>query len=1538
MPQSGGSAAIYGILYQILGSIHWAAYLCVDLPVTDTGEIESTSLILEPRHGGGDIQVQSPHRRIVEQWKAKSSQGTWSLVDLVERVLPDLYLAVDDSNLGDLVEYRFVTEGRRGQWTNGMQFFEQLCQMVPDDGLSALDPKTLQEFGNGVKQTERDFFIWIADRVREVLGDRVYGESSQVTYRKLWHLLSRFKFHGQRTIADLERDIGGLLSQLITFREDIDVKRRELCGLILELGGRGETRVTAQELLSKVGLTGQSLGDLARLSETQIRWLERSFRRNHYRPEMDVRPQPTWSASTSVLVVAGESGQGKTWRLCAVGKVMSAPGSLVVFVRATGNVDDDLNEAARVIWQEMLGRAASPPLHELPARLASAGGLTQTPSVTVLLDDVRDPEEAHALVERTSDWPGFHLGLGTTLEIGRAVARSHPEQASLLRVDDFTNQEMHVYLELNGHDWTRLPLRLNNTLRRPLLAKLFCDLAESEGWHPNLEHQIIEKFWGRIEEYRRGPILPGSAARLGALALTILDPKTSYPWTQTALAEVGITDEIQSHLEAAGWLTRLVDEGRVEMWHNRLLVWSIAKGLIEQRRNNSITTSQLVERVRSIDEMPARRELLITDRLLEDLVWILCDRRMQLIPDALSLIETYEARYPDWTYKNLLPRLGSRMIPLLESRLRNVTDRTEHVCVYLIASTMHLIAEWEQEPVLRAALDWLFDPHEVMQEASMLVLAKHGVGDESILDRLWKIHSRNAAGLESEQGQEWVHRHLMSWGALRACIQENPGWLDGELSNSEPSSPLLDQLAFLLASMPMPIGSEMWQKHRDRLLGNPRDEALRPLCRCIRRYGDATDVARLSGWMKHEAGLVAAEALAAAARISPAWTIESLPGMNRNMLRFFVKWWLPELLLRSPGQTQIALRLRFGFDLSDRVFLADLYQSIPDEMDDETTRVLLEALDQVIDQCLSLDPSQHDPRLSILLETFNKTWSPTTLERIWTLSGTSLEEKLLRIAVRATNIGLAGYVEAKQLGDLLFKIGGVGITQLTNSWLRRPEFQFLLAGLTWSLVNPDTDTRKILAEMATGRARPDTPEAVVVRRATLLSLASLQECDVIGRSILLYPAGYSRELKWLLAGSQPFGEDIVREAVLFLQKDDPMLRVGALWVLGLSGRKDAVSDIQQALTRIDPASSEVGVLVKILRMLGASDGVTVEFLRSQLAQPKYRRAAFKTLLEIGTDSAVGAARESVSGLRSNDVGAALRLQLLNHEWINARNNADRVSIANSIWRHIQESGRPRVTNLTLEALGDSDDRAVREFLVEEVFKGFGDSPDPDRITAAITGLAKRDVEIAFRLGTRAMEEGWEDVDPLPQLLLDLNPGQANEFLLDHMTRERQSWVRWSIGRALRHVGDHATIGRSLRKMAEAPDPLVREAAAEMAGWSSHAELDEVLRQLALEDGEFEVRRAAQRSLRCRSRLHSIRLLMNSFQGLNSPRKWVVLEGILALGDPILLDDPADQLSLTALLGERPSPMWVHAREILEKRTGQLKDRARRIDRDRGGDY
>lgn len=145
MAKAGGSATSYGILYQALGTVGHALELTLSAQ-TNQGNIESATLVIEPVGGGGDIQIETEPRRRVEQWKASTGGQSWSLTQLIDSVLRDLYRATDP--IAD--SYYFMTEGNAGTMTPALQFFMSLPLIASDDDpTQTLDDTQERQFAKG---------------------------------------------------------------------------------------------------------------------------------------------------------------------------------------------------------------------------------------------------------------------------------------------------------------------------------------------------------------------------------------------------------------------------------------------------------------------------------------------------------------------------------------------------------------------------------------------------------------------------------------------------------------------------------------------------------------------------------------------------------------------------------------------------------------------------------------------------------------------------------------------------------------------------------------------------------------------------------------------------------------------------------------------------------------------------------------------------------------------------------------------------------------------------------------------------------------------------------------------------------------------------------------------------------------------------------------------------------------------------------------------------------------------------------------------
>ena len=424
-PPSGGPSTVWGILYQMI----WCLLRALRTEISDvqrdaSGRIAQAVLRLEPRTGG-DVEVLDQATRRVIQLKTRSRGRTWSLRDLIVDVLPDLYKAVDLD--ADDTAYDFVTDAEMGRWQEAYAFFRSLRDRDPgDDPLQKLDDQTDLKFtrhaGRGRRKVTGEAEptpFWTAGRyTQRALFEHVAGylrrtsavprdEPFELTRRKLWHLLGRLNFVGGHTFQRIQTEVDSLLLALVDHPEEVREKRDALITWLAHRAAEGDAAVVTDDLLRQHNLDVTSLTDWAALRARARQILQRDLELRQYREAYDVRADAAASLWHSwddpaipLLGLSGDSGDGKSWRLYALGLSAAQDEGVAVLVDATGNADDDLQRGADIFWQDIKGNGGSQPLARIAAlrkRLLHKGAEQW---LTVLIDGVQSPEEALRLAHQ----------------------------------------------------------------------------------------------------------------------------------------------------------------------------------------------------------------------------------------------------------------------------------------------------------------------------------------------------------------------------------------------------------------------------------------------------------------------------------------------------------------------------------------------------------------------------------------------------------------------------------------------------------------------------------------------------------------------------------------------------------------------------------------------------------------------------------------------------------------------------------------------------------------------------------------------------------------------------------------------------------------------------------------------------------------------------------------------------------------------------------------------------------------------------------
>lgn len=634
---AGGPSTINGVLYQML----WALSRVGTLQATnaevngETGELNSVTLILEPPDGG-DQQEIGGNRRVIEQLKARSGERSWSLADIIRKVFPNLYRARDSSQ-PDTV-YRFVTEGRRGRWKQIEDFFASLRNRSPgDDLLGSLDNSkelkflrnqrtgrvAAEDFWQPGPYTERRLFEQIVQVLREP------DESIDTARRHVWSLLANFKFVPGMTFRGVQEAVDAWLLAIIDSADDLDRTRSHLLIDLARRATEGGARIVAASFLNDHGLDATPLTNWLKVSGDSARYLGRALQHRGFDPRVEARPDfaaavaARWTLERPILVLTGESGQGKTWLAHALLSQSSANEEVGILVEATGDHARDLAAASAVLWQQIIGHQSAPPFVQIRARFRKLGPIHARRPICVLVDGIADVTEARQLA--FEDWEDWDVRLAMTCSpsIASSVEEVARQRCEVIQVPDFSTEELHSYLhDAVGETWPLIRADVRSTLRRPLLARLYHELVGSTIWHPTTEYELYKRFWNRLYEGEQAHF-PMDAENLKRAAFSLLEG-VQYPWAPDQLCRAVPDSSCIQRLIRVGWL-RQPQPGRFEVWHVRLLNWAVAEALVSELRERRLDVSRVCDIVRQLYYGPHVPGTPFLPYVPMDLLWLVAD-------------------------------------------------------------------------------------------------------------------------------------------------------------------------------------------------------------------------------------------------------------------------------------------------------------------------------------------------------------------------------------------------------------------------------------------------------------------------------------------------------------------------------------------------------------------------------------------------------------------------------------------------------------------------------------------------------------------------------------------------------------------------------------------------------------------------------------------------------------------------------------------------------------------------------------------------
>jgi hypothetical protein len=1518
----GGASTINGVVYQMLwsllrvGAMHASAELD-----PSTGEVTTATLILEPATGG-DLQGVAAGVRTIEQIKARTTSRPWSVRDLVHEVLPDLYRSVDLSLPASV--FRFVTEAECRNWSVFQDFIDSLPRDDSEgDILDRLEPTRAIRVWRDGPASEKELFGYIVQLLRQ--RPQVASEPSETTRRKALHLLKRFEFDGNRGSLGLTAGIDAWLDGLVPALESKTTIRDALLMELVRRATTGSARITAQELLESRGLTATPLGDW-RAHWTAARALtERALCIRRYDPKSDVRPAvaaaaaPRWPSSAPVLVLTGESGVGKTWSGYALLSELTAQGQVALLVPSEGDATRDLAAASAAFWQGVVGNDNPVPLERVRARL---GKVLAARPLYFLFDGVSDHKEARDLAYKPwEDW-GFYPILTCSADVAKTVEAAARERCRVLEVPKFSTSELQRLLRrVDGIDWPRIPSGIRDTLRLPLHASIYTEIASPGGWLPAREYELYERLWQRLYEGEQGRF-PSDADMLRSAAFSLLRG-ADYPWTELDLGPSDERDSRAGRLARCGWL-RSPRPGVYEIPHDRLLNWAVAEGAVRALETGHLSQQDLGELLRELnsEDHPQRQRF---GYVTLDVLWLLGDpqrRQDSVVGGILSVLEEADLGEHDALYARLVPTLGSRMLPSTFARLRDLAHTED---VLLVGSLVRGIASVEDDAVHRHALEQLDEPSPRLRRMAARLLTHKPT--PAALTKLWRLHCDQSADPTPFQ-QEWergrVYRvYQDTFEALRASVALNPEWLLEAIATTDASSEPVHDLAYLVAGLN--DGGAIWMRVKETLFKKVVPLRARSLATNIQTHRDLAELDWLVERVSEAKDLLGPVALRALAHLDPDLALMNLERLPVSELYSTRAWTLGELLLRRPAATRAWLLDRLRRESRPWDF-ARCLQGLENEMGPIVLELLLEELPSLAAEDLAEQgPSD---RLSCLFHPLNQLMDvtrPELLECLRGQRGLPLARALSTwLTARGPQEGAWRQDEKHNAFALLARIGGDEFTGVLNQWIGAADRHARLQGYQIAERHAPESTVRVLMEASNRTDLWDDSPVEQGYAARALAAAGqwrgvIAYISRVGLGALRAVTEHRFEAGRLDdAAMAPAFEDLDREG----------MTPGVIMALGFGGRTEYLPAIHDAL-RGAPLG-DVGAAGAIaLTWLRDSTPAVSESVRVLLSDARQARHAVAALFENGSDEAV----ELLFAYFQENYDDLLAVDLLHDP-------RSRKRVAEIVSNRLRAS-RPWERLSTLDALLTWSDEPtlidellreseVENLLLDQAFGEEGSSWLSTRKATAIRALARLDPETAFEAAQAALADSEaQDREPYPYVLVSIDAQEAMARLLERAQVERSTSVIWAMARAM----DRTDYPAALQAAFDSGSANARRAACRLAArmkpeaWVSNRVT------ACLEDRDQEVALAAHAAMAWLREGEAALALSAALQKETDPlHRWTILEALLKTGDPG--DDgqvrPAWATEARKIL---PLAMRRYLDEGLRKRRKEMLDLARKADKE-----
>lgn len=1511
--ESGGSANLYGVLYQSLRYLQHAGSVVVRQAHTD-GESNDQYFILEPPGGGGDAQYITKAGRVVEQIKASSEKTAWSLSALVDKVLPDLYLAVPDIQPQTPEHYRFTTEGHRGKWAAAESFFASLRQFADNDKIfDESDLDDLVDIGTiaGSTVTRKSLF----EAVRTSCQKRS-GDSGDKLQGKVVRLLASFRIRPNVLHADVHRKLNRFFARYADNPDDTQTLIDAAIGNTIRRASKTGICLTPKDFLREFGLTDRPFSLWRAIKSSAFDASNRKLYRHGYRPELDVRESPfdpTQLASQHrVWIVSGESGQGNTWQS---GKLLQATArqskSLVVWTAAGESSETTLRTISSQVWGEAMQRFGNTPNIEQLARLKREQTNNGTsPWMTVIIDDVKSLSIARGLADQ--DWATWDVCvvIFTTPSIARSLQLAFPGVTKHgAKVRDFSDREVRRLLEIHELTPFEHPNDLLALIKRPIAASLYCQLATTSEWVPKNEYEICHRFWQRLREANNQPEHLSDLKPFRDLSLSLLN-NAPYPWDLETQIKYHLSDDVRNRLEQVGWLVRPDNDGNVAIWHDRLVNWAVAEAIVNkrrtQRRLHQDEKKGFLSDVSQAVALKKSRKSSQFGYVFGDVLWLLLNPSQSVqatgldIADAAAVIAEADDRegYGHWcerNYTQIVATLGSSSIPILSQRLEDSASlpvASSSMLPQYIAKTMIKIAKHDAEACEFEVCGWLENGSDEKQKSAVHYLAKRPT--RNALEKLWSLHRSTCFEMTHNESRDRpFHLYSLQRQAISACLTEDEDWLMRRILSRVSSDPI-EELFLFLAFRPGGRADAIWPDVRNASILGPNPVLSHAYTMCLRRFKDATRINDLEKAVtQSEDPRLPGLAICALAVIQPKILLKSLQAVKPFDAYLFRNDWVPLVHL---GDSEIARDTRKIIAASASpqsldIGLSDCYQGYEDFIDQSVLAAVISVATKLLEKQVDGEIKPNTHPLTMPLGLLSNANSLACINFLRSLKESDFEKVLAEACIGWSRSRHRGYhhSDLNRSLDILLKIGGQGYTRVINEELRSPPGQKFQIGTQWAPMIPNDETLELLNAICIdfqSIKAVSKNEDLDAGSAIQALFATHQYADgftYLGSNRSVSFIGHDRAL--LPSGCQLSDNDLSLLVTEF--ERDRLNSWPWMQMLGETQMPEAARLIRKTLREIGPSHPLAKTALMALSNCGHSDASDIELAKRFFSNHECFAEVINVLLAADRDVALRETSERIT-----EVSFQGRNRLL--AWLCS--SADgREILLDSLVDLVIDDPHPMTFEDVAKIIGYSDRPDIGDRLRTVIFS------QPFRMGAtadALQGLALHDPGGAFDAATEAWNRWSDDRHRLPKIFLQIDTTRGMNFLIQKLPSETLLRVRKAIGRALRLLANQEALLNDAAMLLQHQDDQSRAAGADIIGWLPPDEVSQLIdmQEVLSNEKNVDVKLSILNAIRQMRRDSEVDLLIQD--SLDFPgTAFVSLRAAIRLSDPWFAFDFKDPVGL-----------------------------------------